>query len=488
MRNSFRPMVEVLEKREMLAGSLLPSLSVTNQLFKTADISPGAVQKIAAYQIKVTGHGVASLSELSLVAVGDGTLSQNLRSLDLWADLNRVAKDGPRKDGYETFLGSGSPDWETDIARISMVRKVWQTPLPLNVEVLGTFHTYLSGDTMGVYLVEAEFNGLRGDPIPQTQVSYLGVDPVLQNLRSHTFQVYQTPMANQSLIVAAGTDNVSMFQFGAYSNANTKATISFVATQGNLAYANNYRLVHTNYNGVQDVSVTGTVVKNKLAFTFTNPAHQGGTWQVVGKIKPANQLPPRASLQLAFASSPITAIDLEKNQVMTGTINNGVGAGQMQVSAYQTYATKYDISVTSPSVAVILNATSPPFQYVQPGQTVAAAKYDISAVGSSYTIRETTVSVFIGANVNHVSLWDGNVLLGVAPVNLSTWTVSFTGLNVLLGANTTKTLTVQFGVGDGVKTKATLTSLKVTDSQGIVSTLGFNVNGYDIIVYSGGIG
>src|SRR3989344_5216926 len=153
-------------------------------------------------------------------------------------------------------------------------------------------------------------------------------------------------MAADTAGVNQGQQNVTLLEFNMWSNTPVFGRVTFVANQGSLQNAWNYRLVHTHWDGNVDKITQVEPINERLFSWFNLPAYQGGTWSVVADISPGNQLV-GSSLQLAFATEEwgMYANDLDKGEALEGFILNGQfgQAGQLQLWAQPHYATVFVI-------------------------------------------------------------------------------------------------------------------------------------------------
>jgi hypothetical protein len=149
------------------------------------------------------------------------------------------------------------------------------------------------------------------------------------------------------------------------------------------------------------------------------------------------------------------------------TTNNGlVLSGQTMTAAVGTIASAVD-------------ASTPDSKLIVSGSTSDLAAYKLTTTNDNYTLTEAVVSFASAAaasNITSVELKDGATVLATAPVVLSgsDYLATFSGLSLLVPANTDKVLTVAATIGDintnsgsaGAAMTATLTSFKANNSQG----------------------
>jgi len=153
------------------------------------------------------------------------------------------------------------------------------------------------------------------------------------------------------------------------------------------------------------------------------------------------------------------------------------------------------ITAASGTFSAVVAGGTPVAQVVTGNQTITTAQFNWTAINESYTIKNVTVSLGSGVSaiVEKAILKDGDTILQEQPFDESSATrATFTGVDVAVDANTTKTLTVDLVLGtpvadystSGLNVKTTLYSYKYADSQGSeTTTTATDVNGNNIYVY-----
>lgn len=181
---------------------------------------------------------------------------------------------------------------------------------------------------------------------------------------------------------------------------------------------------------------------------------------------------------------------LAMNETITvevyGTIGSSIGTGTMRVdltvtgvtanSAVTVYA---DVTSTNTvkdagfqgqvitggtgSFTVSVDASTPAATLVDDYGTITSAAYKFAAVNDAYTITDITITLGNASAVSTVSLYDGTTAItgGSKP---GATTVTYSGLSVLVSANSSKVITVQLamstvGVGYGTAGSSLLTTL-----------------------------
>ena len=336
MKNSFRPWLEVLDRRDLLsAGPLPPALNfqVTNLAVKSLDILPNAQDKvIGAETVSVVGKGVGVLKELDFApASGSTGLYSNIATCYVYADLN------PKIKGCETLVGFNAPDYYTGELNITLFNPLVVLPgHAIRLEEHANFNLYLSGPQIGIELAQAKFCDPYNNSVLSSHVQYRGALPTLHHLESHEAQLFQFYMSPFGFAFAGQTD-VSLLQFGAWTNADSVYFVSFAAAQGSLQNATNWRLVHTTFDSHQDVVVPGFVVGDQVRFGFYVPPFQSGTWTLEADIVPVWELTANPSIQMAVAG--LSVFDLDTDAYMQGFISNGFGTGQVLLWTQKYYTT-----------------------------------------------------------------------------------------------------------------------------------------------------
>lgn len=148
------------------------------------------------------------------------------------------------------------------------------------------------------------------------------------------------------------------------------------------------------------------------------------------------------------------------------------------------------ITFTTGTPTTALDGSTPINQAVAGGQSVVAGKFKLTAQNDSYTIKELEFTVAgtaaTSAVINSLTVKDGSTVLITVPYDGANNKWDISGLNVLVAANTTKVLTVEYNLAtpytDGAGTTAatvvttgkaatlTLSQMKVANSQGTEST------------------
>ncbi len=335
--------VQRFEERICLSSAVLPSapvlppalVSVMETPMPVQDILPGATNvPIAKFQVTDLTHASMRLSELFLVpAAKSQALNQNIQQLALEQVVGKT----------KTIVGYASPDWNTDVVDFQLFNPAWTTPqAPACFEIDVTrFYGFLSGPKIGAFIAEADFRDIRNNLIPDSQVQYAGV-PVLHTMENHMLGFYQTPMVSETATVHAGQKSVTLAQFYVFSNTDISGDLVFSASQGSLQNAENYYLVATTWDGLQQYSIKGVLKGTTVTFSYHVPGNQNSLiLSVKADIKAGanTAYDPRLKVYL----SGITATDLSTKKMLAGLMLNGIGAGQLQMGLDPKYATSYSI-------------------------------------------------------------------------------------------------------------------------------------------------
>ena len=170
--------------------------------------------------------------------------------------------------------------------------------------------------------------------------------------------------------------------------------------------------------------------------------------------------------------------------------------GGSSTSTTATEVAGQTITAGTGTFTTALDGSSPLNRIVAGNQEVTAAAYKFTAANETYTIKEIQVKVgsaAISSVISTVQLYDGATPVG-APVSFSQSTNTaalVTGLNVVVPANTTKTITAKLmlnTIGTSAGTSQsnaalTLDSAKYSDSQGVETTDATDRAGNELYVF-----
>jgi hypothetical protein len=159
------------------------------------------------------------------------------------------------------------------------------------------------------------------------------------------------------------------------------------------------------------------------------------------------------------------------------------------------------ITVNTGSIAAALAGGTPVAGIVTKNSNPVVTSMDVTATNSPYTITDLTVQFDANSNATYgeagdtptslstVNLMDGGTTLASLPAASS---LTYSGLNLLIPANTTKTLTISVSVANigtgagltGEKVSAKITTFKNLDNTGASTTTTANVIGNSIYAYA----
>lgn len=149
---------------------------------------------------------------------------------------------------------------------------------------------------------------------------------------------------------------------------------------------------------------------------------------------------------------------------------------------------------THQSFAIALDGGTPLSQVVAGNQSVAVAKFKMTAVASEYTVQEVKLSVPSNSSavIIDAQLSDGNTVLSSVVFNSTDGCFYFTGLNFVVPANTSKSLTVRYDLAvplsdlgtSGLNVAPRLSYIRAFDSRGLSTELApIGLKGNDLYVY-----
>lgn len=404
-----RPQVEVLETRNLLAGGITsplfqipePSVLIVNEKVPKLDILPGAQAQVLA-QMAVSTTGLRDFAQLGEMMFVPAPGCQNLgdaNDFELQVYSNKVWSNIAYAQAGQNNVVDFIP-WQAP----------WNSPgQTLEMRVVADVSDYPYTKNLGVDLAFAGFYDLRGNQVPNANVTYAGVSPVLQTVENEYFDIYQQQMPNVTATVLADSTGVPLYQFIPAFNNATPGSVTFVAAQGSLANANNYLLTQTDFNGVFHSTVGGTIVGNTLVFNFDTRSLSGGIFTVYATTANTT-VAGNPYLQLAPSStSPLTGTNTNTNKPLQGLIENGVGAGELQVWAYPNYATTYKIV---PPPLVVSQNTAYVSQTLPPNSTDEIGSFVLQNTSSqSVNVNSLVVNLTGTENASNLSGYTHQSLL-----------------------------------------------------------------------------
>ena len=336
-----RARFEALEGRELLAGggfyppplppAPVPHMVVTSLAVPEADVLPGMSFVLSRDKFSAATRNKGMLAEINLLpADGSDQLARNIDWVEAWANLKGgTKKDGPRKDGYETFIGSGSPNRDTDVISLPIYRRLWVSKAGVSVEYVATASQWLDGDAIGVSTEYAAFRDLRGNWVDDGYTTYKDGEPTLHTLESQRLSISQQSTDKYGSALA-GQEDVNFTSFYDWWSGSLSQTVTFTANQGDFANIQSFSLVATSWQSGQVRLQSGiTPVDGKLVFEIPAEAPNGAIYEVWGDV--ANTLADDPHLQLAFDTSLLSAVNAETGKPLKGIRVNGSGNGQIQI-------------------------------------------------------------------------------------------------------------------------------------------------------------
>ncbi len=418
----FRPLVEQLEDRCLLAGGLSPvptsSFAIPEPFIKVIEspvqgpsIQPNSSdQTIAQVTIaSANSRSFENLGEMIFVPSGNAFVS-NAINFKLEADLTGNPK-------IMSVIANATPDPTTGLLDFIDYQPVWIRPgQNLLVQVDANISFSPASGPIGADLAVAGFYDLHNNQVPDGNVTYLGNSSV-RNVLPMELEVSENWMPARATTIIAGAKNVEVFDSYIWSNGATVGTETFVATQGSLLNATNYSLqIDSNYDGVADITVRGVVSGGKL--TFILPKGSQGTEKVFADVA-VNPVAGNPYLQLGFSTTtPVTGKDAATGRPLQGSIiTNGIGVGQMAVFSYPTSATIFTVC-KNPEVIVneiaMDGISTPP----KAGDAVVLDKFDVAAAISSDVISHASINALYGdfGSMGNITLWAGTDSSSMAQV------------------------------------------------------------------------
>lgn len=455
----------------------------------SSDIVNGApAVTLAEYEIKAAGEKVKieSLTVRAIftntVTTGDEDDTETLRNGMLLADGVQV---GSTKSittaaaGTEFTLGSslivepGSP------VTLKVVADVYDNA--------GSVNDIDVGDSLQVRIVAGSSNAEGMTSKSSINVPSADVDANALTVGSGGITLAKyTSYTNQSIVAPVNNQKIGHFTLTANTTEDVNLStidIDFTDT-GSFDASDDLTNLYVKY-GDKTTSTKATVTDSNNSWSMNYTLSAGSTINIevyanIGANAGSSTSDTlRADIRIdGTTTSSSTAVYGTDDSLTTGSNI----AGQTITAASGTFS------------AVVAGGT-PVAQVVTGNQTITTAQFNWTAINESYTIKNVTVSLGSGVSaiVEKAILKDGDTILQEQPFDeLSATRATFTGVDVAVDANTTKTLTVDLVLGtpvadystSGLNVKTTLYSYKYADSQGSeTTTTATDVNGNNIYVY-----
>ena len=307
---------------------------------------------------------------------------------------------------------------------------------------------------------------LLGASNGQGQVSSTTVNVPTANQAANTVTVAtgsvslskQTNYANQNTVVPQTAYKLAVYNLTGNSTEDVNIdTISIDFTAGDQFTVSKLTSVYLMYDGVRETNTKATVNAT------------GNTWSVSHVLEKNTSVVVEVYVDIATMTIAGSNDSMIATTTASGTTVSSAQAATTSAVAGQT------ITAENGSIAVALDASSPVATNVDDNQTLSVAAYKFTTVNDKYTISEVVITPAATSSIANVVLKDGVTVLGTMPAAAA---VTFGGLGVVVNANSTKVLTVEFQlgtVGPGAGTSAedvaaTLTSYKHTNSVGTLTS------------------
>ena len=211
------------------------------------------------------------------------------------------------------------------------------------------------------------------------------------------------------------------------------------------------------------LTIDGTQTTIKGTVTAT-----GNSWSI-SKVLSKN-----ANVSVKMYATLNTGLATNDTVVSTVTVSGTTANSSVAVTtgaiAGQT------ITVGTGSITITKDASSPVAAILNDSNTLNVAAFKVATINDSYTVTDLTLTIAGVTTVSNVVLKDGTAILGTKP---GATTVTFSGLNWTISANTNKVLTVElqlgpvgYGAGNtGESVLTTLTAGIARNTQGVSANI-----------------
>ncbi len=454
-----------------VTASTIGSASVT--VIKASDSPSGDVvddaNDVVLGRFTLTAYGEAiKVETLSFRASTSAATTDSLRN-------GRVMINGVQYGSTTTLATTGDLG---DASTSFTVNYTLQPGTAVTVEVRADLHE-ASGDTDSVSADEVISVLMEGGDNDNAQgvssatvldVPSTTVESNNQTVKSGSMALAKyTAYANQNVVVPA-----SNLKLGAYVltggsaediNINTVNVGFNAGDQFTASTLSNVVVKVTNSSGgtvlmSSPKSTVSSSASSSYSVNFTLPKNTSYNVEVWGSVSSFTVAGGNDTMQTDLSLSGTSASS-------AATVTSSVVTGQTLTGA-------------SGSITSAVSGATPVAQIVAGGTTQNSAAFDFTATSDAFTIYELVFDMDNGSTaastVASVGVYDGATLVASAP--LSGASVSFTGLNIVVPNNDTKTLTakVTYGsVGVGAATSSAnallnLESFKARDSVGNITT------------------
>lgn len=296
----------------------------------------------------------------------------------------------------------------------------------------------------------------------------------LAKYQSYTDQAIVAPANNQKIgyftLTASTTEDISL----------TTLDIDFTTT-GNFDASDDLTNLYVKY-GDKTTSIKSTVTDTNNAWSVNHTLTAGDTIYV--------EVFANIGANAGSASTDTLVVDIRIDGITTSSSTAVYGTDDDLTTGSNIAG--QTITASDGTFSAVVAGGTPVAQVVTGDQTITSSQFNWTAINETYTIKDVTVSLANSSIVEKAILKDGDTVLQEQPFDeLSATRATFTGVNVEVDANTTKTLTVDLVLGtpaadygtSGLDVKTTLVSYKQADSQGATTTTTSGAVGNSIYVY-----
>ncbi|MBX4189889.1 hypothetical protein KW791_01145 [Candidatus Parcubacteria bacterium] len=464
-------------------SSTIGSPSIT--VIKATDSPSGDIvddsSDVVLGRFTLTAFGEAvKIETLSFRASTSAVTTDSLRN-------GRVLINGQQYGSTTTLATTGDL---TDASTSYTVNYTLQPGTPATVEVRADLHE-ASGDTDSVsaneiisLLMEGgdNNNGTGVSSAAQVDVPSTSIESNNQTVKSGSMTLAKyTSYANQSVV----TPN-SNLKLGHYVLSGGSAEDVNINTV-------NVGFTETGAWAVTALSNVTLVVKNQSGSVVYTAAPKATVSSTASSSYSVNfSLPKNQSYQIEVWG----AVSAVTSGTMTATMDvSGTSALSASTVTSATAVIGQTLTAATGTIASAVSGATPVAKMVAANTTSAAAAFDFAATNDVFTIQKLVFDMDSGAvaagAVANVIVKDGGVIVASAPLNAAS--VSFSGLNIMVPNNDTKTLTVELQYGNvgvgaastAANAKLNLESFEARDSVGSVTSNTTERQGNNIFVHKG---
>ncbi|HEX5430083.1 MAG TPA: hypothetical protein VFX17_03355 [Patescibacteria group bacterium] len=447
------------------------------------DINPGTLTVVKASDSQssnvTVGASSQSLAKYTFTAFGEPVKVETLNLGVLTNDVTgTVGSDGVTLRNVSILVNGGQVGSTTDVpaadsyaanSGTSFTTNFMVNPgSPVNVEVRGDIFDSAGTDDIAAGTItsaQAVLVAKTGNAVPQVSLGTIPVPSATVNVNGNAVTISSgsiglvktSTYGDQTVVSPTTAYKIGSFVLNGNSteavNLNT-IYVAFSASESGTP-ATDLSNLYVVYGGTQS-AIKGTVAGS------ADPS-LANSWSINRTLAVNESLPIDVYATIASSLSTNTIISTLAVSGTTALSGKTVYVDSDTDATLDTtgFAGQTVTGVTSGTITATQDASSPVSAIVADNQTVNSAAFKVAAVNDSYTVTDLTLTIANATNVTSVNLLNGSTQVATKP---GAATVTFSGLNIPVAANSSVVLNVNLvlgttGVGAGTTGASILTSV-----------------------------